>query len=264
MKFKWLKRCANLILLMLLLPLTSVKSNASGAITVVSEKKPIATLHYDPSGSNAWYPYYINDQDQPGILPEITGLILSSANIEGIRKTFPPKRTNVALQRGEIDFDFVSLDWLPDNASRDPFVFSDGILRIKEYVVSLKGYQPPESIIELNQLGTVRGYYYHNEQEFERIDFTSERELILALKLKRIGQVIIGDLPALYWSKQLNIPIQFNELHSDGELRIRLRKEYRHLLPNLNSAIEQMTNNGKLAEIVGRYIDHEPVNIVVL
>lgn len=239
------------------------QANANG-MSLDSKQNPIATLNYDPSGSSAWYPYYINDDKTPGILPEVLETILALANIEGVRKTFPPKRTNVAIKRGDIDFDFVNLDWLPKNESLEPFVFTDGIIRIKEYLVSLKGYQPPESIIEMNQLGTVRGYYYHDEDEFERVDFTSERELVLALKLNRIGQVIIGDRPALYWAQHLNVPIQFNELHSDGDLRIRLRKEHQHLIPHLNHAIKQINSSGKLEEIVGRYIDDQTVNIVIL
>lgn len=223
-----------------------------------------ATLRYDPSGSNAWYPYYIENEKFPGIIPEALQAIFDIANIEGQKKVFPPKRTNLALKKGEIDFDLVNVDWLPANESLEHYVFSDGIIRIKEFVVTLKDYQTPEIRSEINNIGTVRGYYYHNEDEFNRVDFSSERELILALKLGRVGQVIIGDRPALFWAQQLDVSIQFTQMHSDGFLRMRLRKEFQPLLPRLNRAIKQINDSGKINEIVERYIKSPPIGVAIL
>lgn len=228
-------------------------SSANNLVLLKDNNAPV--LRFDPSGSNAWYPYYINNGEYPGIVPELLDEILKAANIKGVKRTFPPMRTNYALKKGEIDFDLVNLDWLPESESVDAFVFTDGILRIKEYVVVKKGSELTKQHSPRENMGTVRGYYYHNDTEFNRVDFSSEKELIMALKLGRVEKIICGDMPALYWSQQLNIPISFSELHSDGDLRLRLRKELSYLLPRLNRAIKQLNEQGKLNQIIEHYID---------
>jgi ABC-type amino acid transport substrate-binding protein len=215
------------------------------------------TLRYDPSGSNAWYPYYINREDKPGILPEVLNAILTIAKIKGEKRTFPPLRTIYALKSGDIDFDLVNLDWLSKEDKSNEFVYSDGFIRIKEYVVSLNKTNIKQGKSGPKEIGTVRGYYYHNDREFNRIDFSSERELIMALKLNRVSHIICGDRPAIYWSELLDVPIKFTELHSDGFLRIRLRTEFIHLLPKLNIAIDKINKDGTLEEIIKRYINDE-------
>lgn len=237
-------------------------AHSSNSVVLASESKP--TLRYDPSGSSAWYPYYIENENFPGIIPEALEAIFLIANIKGQKKIFPPKRTNLALKNGEIDFDLVNVDWLPSSEPLDNYVFSDGIIRIKEFVITLKDYQTPEIRNDANNIGTVRGYYYHNESEFNRVDFSSERELILALKLGRVGEIICGDKPALFWAQQLEVPIQFTEMHSDGFLRMRLRKEFQALLPRLNKAIKQINENGTIDRIEERYIKSEPISVVIL
>lgn len=259
--------CHHVIFYCFVFLVSALQSNIALAHSSNSASLPsksTSTLKYDPSGSSAWYPYYIENENFPGIIPEALEAIFLIANIEGQKKIFPPKRTNLALKTGEIDFDLVNVDWLPASEPLEHYVFSDGIIRIKEFVATLKDYQGPEIRSAVNNMGTVRGYYYHNEEEFNRVDFSSERELILALKLGRVGQVIIGDRPALFWAQQLEVSIQFTLMHSDGFLRMRLRKEFQPLLPRLNHAIKQINDSGKINEIVERYIKSPPIGVVIL
>ncbi len=213
-------------------------------------------LKYDLSGSSNWIPYYSDDKANPGILGELIPLILSQANIKGKQITLPPTRTNLALSKGFLDFDLISPSWLKEDEKSEEFIFSAPIIEVKEHIVYLADMflEPPEiSIIKSKEVGTVRGYYYHDDDYFVRKDFGSEKELLIALKAKRVKYAIIGDLPALYWSRKLNIPIQLGPIHSSGRLSIRIRTSLSHLLPAINQSINLLNENGTIKETSDRY-----------
>ena len=213
-------------------------------------------LKYDLSGSSNWVPYYSADKENPGILGELVPLILSQANIKGEQVTLPPSRTNLALNKGFLDFDLISPSWLSENEKSQEFSFSDPIIEIKEHIVYLSDMylEPPEvSVINNKEVGTVRGYYYHDDDYFIRKDFGSEKELLIALQAKRVKFAIIGDLPALYWSKKLDVPIQLGPIHSSGLLCIRIRTALNHLLPAINHSINKLNEDGTIRETSARY-----------
>lgn len=212
-------------------------------------------LNYDPSGSSNWVPYYTNIKDTPGILVELIPLILAEANIEGRAISLPPQRTVFALRKGLIDFDMISPDWLGDPEYKKKYVFTDSLIPITEHFAFLPTTKSiTKADLSSNQeIGTVRGYYYHDENDFNRIDFGSEKELVIALKARRVKYIIIGDLPGLYWSSSLNLPITLGQIHSDGFLHIRLRKPFAHLIPSLNNAISKLKKNGAIEKLVNKY-----------
>ncbi|MCG7535656.1 transporter substrate-binding domain-containing protein [Pseudoalteromonas sp. OOF1S-7] len=214
------------------------------------------TLKYSISGSGAFYPYFTNDPQHPGILPDLVTRILAQSALQGENIVLPAKRTNRYLATGKIDFDLISPAWLKTAQRSDPrFVFSEAILPIREYVVTRV---PTQSLSSLSGLtvGTVRGYYYHDDNVFTRVDFESERALLQALSKDRVDIIIIGDLPARYWSAQDNVALHFNHLHSHGTLHIRLRAEHAHLLPELNRAIQALRETGQIALIEAYYLQH--------
>lgn len=214
-------------------------------------------LKYNITGSYSWYPYFIGDQaEAPGMITELIPMILSMAEIKGEILALPPKRTNNALEAGQLDFDIVSPSWFEKQDLGPLFVKSAPIMQITEYVVTL-----PENVskykdisqIKGQEIGTVRGYLYHDDKDFIRADFTSEQELIKALDKHRVNAVIAGNYPALYWSTQLRIPVALAAVHSDGDLVFRLRKEHADLLPAINQAIATLKANGKIDEIIKKY-----------
>ena len=216
------------------------------------------SLKYAPSGSGAWIPYYIPNQDQPGIVPEITNLILHKANISAQPVMLPPKRTNYSLENGLIDFDFLNPQWLPSDVDTSYFIFSVPILPIKEYFVSLASSDTSWKDISKHAkkpiIGTVSGYYYHDDNLFIRKDYPSEKAIVQALMSGRINQAILGDLPALYWAEKLNAEIRLDQLHSDGYLHIRLRREHQHLLPQIDKAINELKQSKVFNRVITRYI----------
>lgn len=215
------------------------------------------TLKYNVNGSSSWVPYYIpNAPENPGILGEIVPLLLAKAQINIEKHNFPPRRTNYALDNGLLDFDFVSPSWFPNNDLGELFVQSSALLAIQENIITLKAnakdWQHADQLTG-KAIGTVRGYLYHNDAEFTRVDFISERELIIALEKNRVKAAISGDLPALYWAKQLNSPITLAAIHSKGDLVMRLRKEHAALLPQINAAIAELQADGTIQHIIDKY-----------
>jgi hypothetical protein len=244
-----------LILILSLLFITDLASQEAEN----NNNSPIPILKYDPSGSSSWYPYYINSGEKRGIVVDVVELILATANISGQEIILPPIRTNLSLENALVDFDLVNPEWLSEKEKSYGYVFSDTVIPIKEHIIYLSGTPTPENLGEEEQLegqdlGTVRGYYYHNDHLFNRLDYPSEKELIKALFRKRLSFAIIGDKPALYWAKQLSVPIVLGPIHSDGFLRIRLRKERESLLPQINNAIQALKINGNISRIIEFYL----------
>ncbi|WP_206483339.1 transporter substrate-binding domain-containing protein [Thalassotalea sp. G2M2-11] len=226
--------------------------------TQVSDTETLR-LKYEPSGSNSWFPYYIKSEQRQGILPELIPLVLQRADIEGQEVALPAARTNLALASGEIDFDFINPEWLPATTPLETFIFSVPIMPIKEYFIALKDSDIetlPEKMKQSSdiRIGTVHGYYYHDDDLFTRVDFSSEKNLIRALKHGRIKYAICGEVTAKYWSKILDVPIVVGAIHSDGYLHFRFRKELAEVVPRINQAITELKQAGLIDKIVSSYL----------
>ncbi|MEJ6474389.1 substrate-binding periplasmic protein [Pseudoalteromonas piscicida] len=230
------------------------------AFAGLSNAEQLPYLKYSLSGSGSFYPYFTHREDAPGILPDLVEAILSRAEIQGENLLLPAKRTNFYLEKQQIDFDIISPDWLKAAQKQDKkFVYSEPILAIREYIVT-RPSQPPITSLSGAEVGTVRGYYYHDDNHFDRIDFASEKELLKALHIKRIDYIIIGDLPALHWSEKLGIPFSFKQIHSEGMLTLRLLSKHENLLNKINGAISDLKETGEIEKIEQRYIAQLPTH----
>lgn len=239
-----------LLLHLLILCISDVKAGEADTV-----------LKYDPTGSDGWIPYYVMGAtgEISGIVPDVISAILSEANIKGVAINYPPKRTNQYLLAGQLDFDLVNPDWIADKQIRNRFIYSKPVIEVKEYFISRKEFDTSHFMQSYRagtkpKVGTVRGYYYHDAAQIERVDFSSEKELIQALNYKRVDVIISGDLPAQYWSHRVQVPIKLFRLHSGGDLKIRMRPELKNKLNQINQAIITLNESGKLLEIQGRYL----------
>jgi polar amino acid transport system substrate-binding protein len=219
-------------------------------------------LNYNVNGSNSWYPYSITQSPEaPGILSEFIPKMLAVAKIKSKTHGFPPKRTNQALDTGQLDFDVISPSWFKEGNIGDNFIQSDPIIPIIENIIVLEKNAPKWqalSSIKNKEIGTVLGYLYQDDADFTRVDFKSERELVMALHKGRIEAAISGDLPALYWAKELDLPVKLAAVHSSGYLVVRLRKEHSKLMPAINSAIKDLKDSGELQKIIDKYTQAKP------
>jgi ABC-type amino acid transport substrate-binding protein len=220
-----------------------------------NEVQPVFT--YDISGSEAWAPYYMQTKDgrEYGILPELMSLLFKQANLRAKSVNYPPKRTNIYIKEGILDMDLVNPVWISDLKVRNAYVYSEGLFEVKEYYMSKSSFDPNGYFTNTlkPKVGMVRGYYYHNQDKYTRLDFPSEKTLIEALERSRIAVIISGDLPALYWAKKLGTEPKFIKLHSEGQIKIRMRKELAYLLPQLNQAIIQLKQQGVIEQLMKKY-----------
>ncbi|MDO6835019.1 transporter substrate-binding domain-containing protein [Pseudoalteromonas carrageenovora] len=219
-------------------------------------------LKYNISASGSHYPYYTNDPKKPGVLPEIIEKVLDEANITASHINLPTKRITKYLQDEIIDFDVISLEWLPKNERNDPrYVFSEPLIYATEMIVTLPknahNWQSTNSLRGKN-IGTVLGYYYYDDNTFERVDFPSEKELMTALSRNRVEAALVGKLTALYWAKQLDMRIAFGAQHSHGFLSIRLLSKHKNLLPKINQAIKNLHSQGYIKNIEDKYLLNTP------
>ncbi|BED90424.1 hypothetical protein PspMM1_28920 [Pseudoalteromonas sp. MM1] len=226
----------------------------------VAHSQPV--LKYNITASGSHYPYSTNNPKLPGILPEVIEQVLKTAHINAEHVDLPAKRITKYLSDGLIDFDVISLSWLPESERKNShYVFSNPLLSVSESIISsAQNTQQWQTVASLQNknVGTVLGYYYHNDKEFNRVDFPSEKELITALNLNRVDVAIAGDLPALYWANKLGIEIAFGAQHSYGLMRIRLISKHADLLPAINIAIDTLNKEGFIKQVEDKYMQSIP------
>lgn len=230
--------------------------NFSFASTALVPDKPV-TLNFDLGESNGWVPYRTGHiSGQAGILAELVLLIEAYSGISFEAVNWPQKRAEFALVKGIVDFDFICTSWFEDGAYGNQFVISEPLFEINQYVITLKGNKhlfPTLDSIHREAIGTIAGYFYFDDKEFTRADFRDEKNLMLALKHKRINAIILEGETAQHWAEIENTAIEFATSHTSGKLLIRLNKVKEALLPAINRAIEQIKQTGQLQKILDKY-----------
>ena len=221
------------------------------------ERANLPTLRYNLGGTSAWVPYgYHGDPNNQGIFAEVIHAIMKLTHIPYEFYYYPPKRAEMAIESGKLDFDFMSPSWVKDGNLGDEFVTTVAIFDLVEYVVTLpdnaQRFALPEAIYG-KRIGTVAGYSYHDDDKFTRVDFLSESKLIEGLAKQRFDAVILEGKVAQYWAGVNQVAIALASIHSQGDIVIRLRQEYKDLIPALNQAIIELRQNGQIANILQRY-----------
>lgn len=231
-----------------------------------AQTKPV-TLTFDLGTNGGWYPHHsLSNAPIPGTFEAI--LIELSKHLEvkfeGLR--FPPKRTESNMNNGLIDLDFICLEWFHDKQNDDSkFVVSDPLFFVTEYLVTLQQNAPlfPNSTAAYDQpIGTIAGYFYHDDSQFDRVDFLNEAQLLIGLERGRFKAAILEYETAKYWANQTSVKIAFAAIHSQGKIRIRLQKKHQPLLASINRAIAQIKRDGTLRKILDeRGINSELVEL---
>ena len=224
---------------------------------LASEQNKLPTLRYNLGGTSAWIPYgYHGDPNNQGIFAEVIHAIMKLTDIPYEFYYYPPKRAEMAMESGKLDFDFMSPSWFKDGFMGEEFVTTIAIFELVEYVVTLpdnaENFAAPDAIYG-KRIGTVAGYSYYDDDKFTRVDFLSESKLIEGLARQRFDAVILEGMAARYWANANQVAITLASVHSQGDIVIRLRQEYKHLIPVLNQAIVDLRQSGEIAQILQRY-----------
>lgn len=211
-------------------------------------------LKYENSTNKSWIPYNIDLSKNKGIVPEVINLILKDNNFILKPVTLSNQGADLAMKVGELDFDVSNPDWYSDKEFMEKnYVFSEPFVDIEEHVF-VSDQTLLNSDITGKIIGTVRGYNYHNESEFNRLNFQNERELILALGRGKVDYVIVSVLPALYWADILKVSLHTHSIHSSGQLHFRFNRSKKHYVPQFNRSIEKLKSTGEIEKIIEKYI----------
>lgn len=226
---------------------------------VLAENKPLLRYVVD-TGTDSWTPYMTpgSAPEKPGILVELTRLILDRAGIEGEEVPLPERRNATAFKDDKVDFEWASPAWFPGGAFPETDVASDHVLSTREVLVFPKGQSQRwllPYMIYGHSVGTIDGYTYHDSNKFTRFNVRNEKTLVELIDKNRIKVGIIGELPGRYWARVLEAEVEFGPVHSEGALVMRLQGRHKGLLNRINDAIHSLRQEGRVNEIVGRYID---------
>ncbi|GEA12651.1 transporter substrate-binding domain-containing protein [Alteromonas sp. KUL49] len=216
-------------------------------------------LYYNlgTTGSSVPYENAVDDA-RPGIFVEILPLIMDRAGIETSKVMLSTQRAMRAFQNGGLDFDFFSPSWLSEDEKNHDFVFTDPILTITEYFITRPAMAPQYASIDHihgNIVGTISGYVYFDDDKFDRLDFLSEKTLILGLGKGRVDIAIMEEAAARYWSAKHGIPITFGPVHTTGEMALRLHKKHADKVPQINAIIAELHQSGEFDRIIQKYAD---------
>lgn len=214
-------------------------------------------LYFHVSKEDGWVPFRTSaETGRKGVLEELSDLLQKYSDIEFVPVFFPTKRAEKALVDGLVDFDFICVEWLKNGDYGDNYVISEPFFEVIESFATLpkNAHLISTSKSAYNQsVGTIGGYFYHDDDRFTRIDFLNENQLTLGLKRERFKSIIIEKETAKYWAKVHDMEIAFPAIHSKGRLLIRLRNENKHFLPKINQAITKMKESGQLRAILNKH-----------
>ena len=217
-------------------------------------------LRYNLGTSGSSIPYEnAVDEYRPGIMVELLPLIMNAAGFKTEKVTLSTKRATQAFKNGKLDFDFFSPAWLPSYEANSHFVFTDAIIDVTEYFITLPEnadrYRTRDQIRNDSIVGTVAGYVYFDADTFTPLAFQSESDLILALRNQRIEVAIIEQEVARYWSAKHEIDIEFGAIHTKGSLALRLHSRHKDKITTLNNVIQKLRAEGKIQSILDKYAD---------
>ncbi|TKB04739.1 amino acid ABC transporter substrate-binding protein [Alteromonas portus] len=216
-------------------------------------------LRYNLGTSGNSIPYEnAVDEDRAGILVEILPLIMDRADIKTEKVMLSTKRAMLAFKTGDLDFDFFSPSWLSKDEPAGDFTFSDPIIDITEYFITLPenhSRYPTVTSIYGETVGMISGYVYFDSDKFVRMDFQAENNLISALGAKRIDVIIMEEASARYWSSIHDINIALGPIHTAGKMALRLHNRHKDKLPAINRAIAEIKQTGQIERILNKYSD---------
>ena len=215
------------------------------------------TLYYDLGDKHGWVPFRTGVlEGDGGVFADLVILLQSYSTIDFESVHLPMKRAEQALVNGTVDFDFICREWLKNGDIGDDFVASIPLFEINEYVVTLKQNRelyPTLDAIYGENIGTIGGYFYFDDDKFTRVDFLDENKLMKGLKHGRYKGIILDIETAKHWAKVNDVDIAFAALHTKGNLVLRLNKKHSELMDQINTIIARVKKSGELKMILDKY-----------
>ena len=212
-------------------------------------------LIYNVGLEGGWIPYQQSaEHGKDGVFKQVMDAVGRKSGILIKNIALPPKRADRALKDGLLDFDFNVLEWMPNgDYGHEHYVLSDALFPVTEFIVTIDTNSHLFSERDDyygKPIGTVAGYFYFDDDKFTRVDFLRENLLMQGLKRGRFDAIIMEKESARYWADIHNMKIAFPVQHTEGAVRVRLRKQKSALIPKINQGIKAITQSGELEAIL--------------
>lgn len=209
------------------------------------------------------FPPMMIQHQHSGIYKEIFKAIEALTGDKFSINYYPVARLHVLFEQGQLDIE-PGISPLWRKGSTVPGVFS---IPFNQSVVLLL-FQPGKAFdvtaakdLENKQLGTIRGYFYSgyanhfSSGKITRLDMADEKQLMEFLFVGRVEQIFIEQNVALYWMKQKPRlqTLEFGNVIESADISMRVHPDKTHILPRINTALRQLIDSGKIADIYQRY-----------
>lgn len=226
-----------------------------GSLSYAEAQQEQEVLLFDIGLDEGWIPYQRSAQrGKDGVFKQVMDAVGRKSGISFKNVFFPAKRAEKALKDGLVDFDFNVIEWMPNRDYGDQhFVLSEPLFSVTEFIVTLDKnshlYTKRQDYYG-KRIGTISGYFYFDDDKFTRVNFLSEKLLMQGLRRGRFDAIILEKESARYWASIYSMQIGLSILHTQGFIRVRLRKQKNGLMVKINQGIQAITRSGELQTIL--------------
>ncbi len=164
-----------------------------------------------------------------------------------------------SVQSGKADMGVAGMTVRPDRLENVDF--SDSYITASQVIIVHKDntdISSPDDLVGKTigvQLGTTGDIYAENIDDVTLERYNKGFEAVQALQQKKIDAVIIDDQPAAYFAAQNSDIKVIDEPFTVEDYAIAVKKGNTKLLNEINEAIAELKQSGKLQEIFDKYIN---------
>jgi len=204
-----------------------------------------------PSEGNP--PYSYSDISQPkGIYVELFNALFESTPYQVEYVYLSSARIRNEFKKNSIDIECCPLpSWR--KGEDDYSYYSNVAFTSEDIYIFPKNKVPSLVSLENKTIATVSGYGYLDDDKFSRVDFNSEFSILRVVANQRVEMGIVDRYIADHLIKTKGLTVELGPLHEKAFRPIRVHKNKKHILPELNKAIARLKKANKIKEIFVQY-----------
>jgi len=222
------------------------------SLSLLANPLPAETIRVAlPSEGNP--PYSYSDISQPkGIYVELFNALFEKTSYKVEYVYLSSARIRNEFTKNAIDIECCPLaSWR--QGEDDYSHYSSVAFTTEDIYIFPKNMVPPVVSLSGKTVATVSGYGYLHDDKFSRIDFNSEFSILRMVANQRVEMGIVDRYIAEHLIKTEGLIVEIGPLHEKAPRPIRVHKNKKHILPELNQAIERLKKQNKIKQI---FISH--------
>lgn len=204
-----------------------------------------------PSEGNP--PYSYSDISQPkGIYVELFNALFENTPYQVEYVYLSSARIRNEFTKNSIDIECCPLPtW---RKGEDEYSYYSNVAFISEDIYIFPKNKVPAFVSLTDKtIATVSGYGYLDDDKFTRIDFNSEFTILRMVANQRVEMGIVDRYIADHLIRTKGLTVDLGPLHEKALRPIRVHKNKKYILPELNKAIASLKKDKKIKEIFVQY-----------